>query len=136
MSSPEDRLRERLELEEPVLLEAFPTARIDPASNTVALDGHRLPPGWSHEVTDVLFAFPTNYPAGCPDNVCTRPDLRLANGELPQNNQGTQTHAGRTWLQLSWHADAEGWKPTADPRLGSNLATYLIGALARFEEAS
>lgn len=136
MSSIEDRLRVRLELEEPVLLAAFPTARIDPISMTVTLHDHRLPPGWSHETTDVLFAFPTNYPAGCPDNVCVRPDLRLASGELPQNNQGIQTHAGSTWLQLSWHVDAEGWTPTADPRQGSNLATYLIGALARFEEAS
>lgn len=136
MTSIEDRLRERLELEEPVLLVAFPTARIDQASNTVTLHDHRLPPGWSHDSTDVLFAFPTNYPAGCPDNVCVRPDLRLANGELPQNNQGIQTLAGSTWLQLSWHVDAEGWTPTADPRQGSNLATYLIGALGRFEEAS
>jgi hypothetical protein len=136
VSSAGDRLRERLELEEPVLLEAFPTARIDPASSTVTLYDYRLPAGWSHEVTDVLFGFPTNYPAGCPDNVCVRPDLRLVNGELPQNNQGTQTHAGRAWLQLSWHVDAEGWTPTADPRRGSNLVTYLVGALARFEEAS
>lgn len=136
MSSLEDRLRERLELEEPVLLEAFPTARIDRASNTVILPDHRLPAGWSHEVTDVLFGFPTNYPAGCPDNVCVRPDLRLASGELPQNQQGTQTHGGRTWLQLSWHIEADSWSPTTDPRQGSNLATYMIGALTRFEEAN
>ncbi|HYV00841.1 MAG TPA: hypothetical protein VEM93_00640, partial [Actinomycetota bacterium] len=93
-----DRLRQRLEREEPVLVEAFPTARLDRDSNTVTLLNHRLPPGWSHETTDVLFGFPSNYPAGCPDNVCVRPDLRLASRELPANNQGIQTHAGREWL--------------------------------------
>jgi len=136
MSNPEDRLQERLELEEPTLLEAFPMARIDRMSNTVTLHDYRLPAGWSHEVTDVLFVFPTNYPGGCPDNICARPDLCLANGKPPQNNQGIQTHGGREWLQFSWHLDAEGWTPTADPRRGCNLATYLIGALVRFEEAS
>jgi Prokaryotic E2 family E len=136
MGSPADRLRERLDLEEPVLLEAFPTSRLDRDSNTVTLLGHRLPAGWSHEITDVLFGFPSNYPAGCPDNVSVRRDLRVASGELPANNQGVQTHAGRDWLQLSWHIDATDWAPTADPRRGSNLATYLIGALMRFDEAS
>jgi hypothetical protein len=136
MSIPADRVRERLDLEEPVLLEAFPTARVDRDSNTVTLPGHRLPAGWSHEITDVLFRVPSNYPAGCPDNVCVRPDLRLGGGGLPDNNQGVQTHAGRQWLQLSWHIDPADWAPTADPRRGSNLATYLIGALSRFDEAS
>ena len=136
MSSTDDRLRERLDLEGPVLREAFPAACIDQESNTVTLPQFRLPEGWSHPVTDVLFGFPANYPAGCPDNVCVRPDLCLVNGELPQNNQGIQTHAGRKWLQLSWHIDAGDWVPTADPHRGSNLCTYLIGALTRFEEAT
>jgi hypothetical protein len=102
--------------------------------NAVVLTGHALPPGWSHDRTDVLFLFPDNYPAGCPDNICARPDLRLANGELPGNNQGIQRHAGADWLQLSWHIEGADWRSTADPRNGSNLATYLLGALARFEE--
>ena len=73
---------------------------------------------------------------GARTTFCARPDLRLAGGELPANNQGVQTHAGREWLQLSWHIDSADWAPTADPRRGSNLATYLIGALSRFDEAS
>ena len=136
MGNPAERLRERLDLEEPVLLEAFPTAWLDRNSNTVTLLGHRLPAGWSHETTDVLFGFPPNYPGGCPDNVCVRPDLRLANGELPANNQGVQTHAGRAWLQLSWHINPADWTPTSNPRQGSNLTTYMVGALSRFDEAN
>lgn len=127
---------ERLRLEEQILAEVFPTARLDPATNTVTLPGYRLPTGWSHESTDVLIGFPSNYPGGCPDNVCARPDLRLADGSQPGNTQGVQIQAGREWLQFSWHIDPAGWKPTADPRQGSNLATYLLGALGRFDEAS
>ena len=136
MSSQADRLSERLDREEPLLLKAFPRAQLDRESNMVILSEHRLPPGWSHDVTDVLFGFPENFPAGCPDNVCARPDLTLANGQMPANHQGIQTHAGRDWLQFSWHIDAADWTPTAEPSEGSNLVTYLIGALARFDEAS
>ena len=45
-----------------------------------------------------------------------------------------EVHAGREWLQLSWHIDAADWRPSANPREGSNLVTYLIGALSRFED--
>lgn len=134
MASPEEQLSERLNREEPVLHEAFPNASIDRTANAVILADHALPPGWSHKSSDVAFAFPSNYPSGCPDNVCVRPDLTLANGQAAGNNQGIQTLAGRQWLQFSWHIDGADWVPTADPRQGSNLATYLIGALTRFED--
>ena len=133
MARPDDRLRERLDLERPILAGAFPEAVVDTDSLTVTLPDYPLPAGWSHAKTDVLFSFPSNYPAGSPDNVCARPDLRLEGGGVPGNSQGEHVHAGRRWLQLSWHI-AEGWHPTADPAQGSNLATYLIGALGRFEE--
>jgi hypothetical protein len=134
VATPEEQLAERLDLEEPVLQEAFPNARIDRAANAVILADHTLPPGWSHNTSDIAFAFPSNYPSGCPDNVCVRPDLTLANGQVAGNNQGIQTLAGRQWLQFSWHIDGADWAPTADARQGSNLATYLIGALTRFED--
>jgi hypothetical protein len=134
VNSLELQLAQRLDLEEPVLREAYPNASINRAANAVILLGHHLPAGWSHDVTDVAFGFPPNYPSGCPDNVCVRADLTLANGQPAGNNQGIQTLAGRQWLQLSWHIEGADWAPTAEPRQGSNLATYLVGALARFEE--
>jgi hypothetical protein len=129
-------LRDRLEQELPLLLQAYPTAQLDLDQLVVVLADYPLAPGWSHTTTDVLFAIPANYPAGQPDNVCARPDLTLAGGTPPGNNQGQQTHAGRTWLQLSWHVEPSDWQPTADPADGSNLADYLTGALSRFDEAS
>jgi hypothetical protein len=134
MGTPEDHLAKRLEIEEAVLRETFPNASIDRAARAVIVACRHLPHGWSHDTTDIAFGFPPNYPSGCPDNVCVRPELTLANGQPPGNSQGIQTLAGRQWLQLSWHIEAADWAPTADPRQGSNLTTYLIGALTRFEE--
>lgn len=136
MASPADRFRERLDHEEPLLIEAFPDAAILRKHNVVVLSDYLLPPGWSHSTTDVLIVIPANYPAGCPDNVCARPDLRLADGRMPANNQGIQTHAGRQWLQFSWHINGSAWRPTADPKRGNNLVTYMLGSLTRFEEVS
>jgi hypothetical protein len=129
-------LRIRLEQEGPLLLQAYPTAQLLIDQLVVILPDHPLPAGWSHPNTDVLFAIPANYPAGQPDNVCARPDLTLVGAAPAGNNQGVQTHAGRTWLQFSWHVEPGDWKPTADPAAGSTLADYLTGALTRFEEAS
>ena len=134
MGSAQDRLAERLGQEESLLAEAFPTARLDRESLTVLLPDLPLTDGWSHDSSDVLFAIPSNYPAGRPDNICARPDLRLASGAEPANIMGEHEHAGRRWMQFSWHPDE--WRPTADASRGGNLVNYLIGAIARFEEAS
>jgi hypothetical protein len=130
------RLQERLVQEAPLLRQAFPTATIDAEALIVILTDHRLPAGWSHDHTDVLFPIPPNYPAGQPDNICTRPDLTLASGSTPGSSQGIQTYADRQWLQFSYHVDPTDWRPHADPAAGSNLADYLVGALTRFHEAS
>jgi len=132
----EERLSVRLAEEEVLLRKAFPTVRIDHDALVVILSDHPLRPGWSHELTDILFAVPANYPAGQPDNVCARPDLTLAGGSSPANNQGIQTYAGRPWLQFSYHFEPADWRPTADASVGSNLVEYLTGALTRFEEPS
>jgi hypothetical protein len=135
MSAPE-RLAERLAQEQPLLRQAFPDATLDSEALVVVLRDHPLPAGWSHGQTDVLFAIPLNYPAGQPDNVCARPDLTLVGGATPANSQGIQQHAGRSWLQFSYHIDPSDWRPHADAAKGSNLADYLAGALSRFQETS
>ena len=131
---PDPRLAERLAVEGPLLRRAFPTANVDVEALVVILQDHPLPPGWSHDRTDILFTIPVNYPAGQPDNVCTRADLALAGGGIPTNSQGIQTYAGRQWLQFSYHVEPADWRPAADPAAGSNLTEYLTGALARFED--
>lgn len=134
--TPAERLDARLDQEEALLVEAFPTARLDREAHLVMLPEHPLPAGWSHQLTDIAFIYPSNYPAGCPDNVLARPDLRLATGQAPESNQGVHSYVGREWLQLSWHIDATNWRPAGSVEQGSNLVTYLVGAISRFDEAS
>jgi hypothetical protein len=131
-----ERLAERLAQEESLLHHAFPQASVDSEALVVILHDYLLAAGWSHDCTDVLFVIPLNYPAGQPDNVCARPDLTLVGGSTPGNSQGIQQHAGRPWLQFSYHIDPNDWRPDADVAKGSNLADYLAGALSRFQEAS
>jgi Prokaryotic E2 family E len=126
----------RLEQERALLFQAYPAAIINTETLVVVLPGFRLPPGWSHDTTDVLFVIPANYPAGQPDNVCCRPDLTLAGGSPPGNSQGVHIHDGRLWLQFSYHLEPGDWCPRADASSGSTLAHYLVGALTRFDEAS
>ena len=136
MDAIDRHLSERLAEEMPLLRQAFPNASIDSDAYVVILTAYRLPAGWSHEQTDILFAIPSNYPAGQPDNICARPDLTLMGGVAPGNNQGIQVYAGRSWLQFSYHVEPADWRPSANPAEGSNLTEYLTGALSRFEEAS
>lgn len=131
-----ERLRDRLAQEAALLRKVYPAAVVDADALVVILPAYELPPGWTHHTTDVLFQIPVNYPAGQPDNICVRPDLGLAHGAAPGNCQGLQTHAGRPWLQFSYHMEPGDWQPKADPASGSNLVDYLSGALTRFQEAS
>ena len=135
MDDGEASFRARLDDEELLLAAAFSGIQLDRDNRVVLLPEYPLPSGWSHDRTDVLFVYPSNYPRGCPDNVCTRPDLTLANGQAAQNLMGEVELLGRTWLQFSWHIEGE-WRPTASASQGSNLVTYLFGALHRFDEAS
>lgn len=135
MVSAHDRRRERLEQERPLLVRAFPTAVLDVDNSVVIVPAHRLPPGWSHDETDILVEIPPKYPSTPPDNVCARSDLTLTSGQSPQNNQGYRDIAGRRWLQFSYHVDPSEWRPNADLTTSSTLVDYLHGALTRFEEA-
>jgi len=136
MTADRSRMRERLEAEQALITRVFRTAVIDLDALVVIIKDHPLPEGWSHDVTDVLVVIPTNYPGGRPDNVCARPDLRLADGKTPANTMGEHAYTARNWLQFSWHPEESQWRATNDPAVGSNLLSYLLGAVKRFEEPS
>ena len=53
MTEDEAQLRERLETEQPLVAKVFPSATINPEESVVIIKGHHLPPGWSHEETDL-----------------------------------------------------------------------------------
>jgi hypothetical protein len=73
-----------------------------------------LPAGWSKPSTSVILVAPQGYPFAKPDCFWTDSDLRLANGNLPQNAQPNNPIPGlaEPVLWFSWHVDP--WNPNRD----------------------
>lgn len=73
-----------------------------------------LPQGWSKPQTGIAFVAPQGYPFAKPDCFWTDPDLRLANGNMPQNAQLANPIPGvpDSLLWFSWHVQL--WNPNRD----------------------
>jgi hypothetical protein len=85
----------------------------------ISIPNIKLPAGWSKENTQIKFIAPVGYPLARPDCFWADTDLRLANGNMPQNAQPNATPpvlSGYLWF--SWHLST--WNPNND-----NLLTYI-----------
>lgn len=73
-----------------------------------------LPTGWNKQSTHVSLVAPQGYPFAKPDCFWTDLDLRLANGNMPQNAQINNPIPGvpDAMLWFSWHVDP--WNPNRD----------------------
>lgn len=96
--------------------------RLSNGSHLVTIKGISIGGGWNNTVVDVFFLAPPGYPAAKPDCFWVSPQIRLANGALPQNaNDGTQIPGdptpGRPLTWFSWHLQT--WDPNRD-----KLATF------------
>src|ERR1700733_7447629 len=74
-------------------------------------------PGWNRPAVDILFVAPPGYPAAKPDCFWVSPQLRLANGAMPQNTNDNNpipgdTSPGRPITWFSWHLQT--WDPNLD----------------------
>lgn len=113
------------------LRELYPSARctvIGDGRFLIHIPGVILPAGWSKSITNIWFIAPDGYPGAAPDCFWADPDLRLADGRLPQNSSaqpvpGTTTPA----LWFSWHLGR--WAPTTH-----DMRTYASAMRSRFEE--
>jgi hypothetical protein len=77
----------------------------------------QLQAGWSKPSTRVLFLAPQGYPFANPDCFWTDPDLRLANGQVPQNTQlNPMPGVTEPLLWFSWHLQRP-WNPNRDDLL-------------------
>src|SRR6267142_1022737 len=88
-------------------------------SHLVSVPNVGIPLGWSKGSTEVKFIAPIGYPMARPDCFWTDYDLRLNNGNMPQNtalNQIPNVSSNHLWF--SWHLST--WNPNVD-----NLLTYL-----------
>lgn len=102
----------------------------------VKLPDYKLPSdiGWSKSVTEVVFNFPTGYPAAHPyglyvpsDLSCNGQSAFLAGPQFPPPFEGN-------WSMISW-APLE-WRPTADLVSGMNMLNYIKTFSERFKEGA
>lgn len=95
----------------------------------ITIDAVPLPTGWNKETTSVRFLAPVGYPFSQPDCFWADPNLRLANGLVPQasNDQPIpDINAPGTWF--SWHVQQ--WNPNKD-----SLTTYYRVIEQRLKQA-
>lgn len=112
----------------------FPGCTAQPlpdGSTLVRLPDIPLPPGWSRPTTTVMFVVSPAYPHAQPDCFFADPDLRLANGTMPQNS-GFNPIPGWTQappLWFSWHLTTP-WNSNQD-----TLMTWVGVIRNRLKEA-
>jgi hypothetical protein len=115
------------ELEE--VRERFPNASMRQVSGQwlVSVPDVQAPAGWNKPVVTMHFFVPAGYPHANPDCFYVDSDMRLANGNLPQNSALNQLPESGILLWFSYHL-ARPWKPGRD-RLQTWVSTCL-GRLA------
>ena len=123
----------RVEDEWDDLLSAYPATRHleSPERIEILLN---LDERYSGETCSIAVLIPAGYRAAGPDGFLVPADLRLNDGTaLPTSDAAGLGMPG--WLLVSFHfIDAAGrstWRPTADPKRGDNLLSY-ISAIEAF----
>lgn len=131
-------MRARLQREFELVAQRYGELELTEDVTWVVIKSLTLPAGWSAAVTRLLLMIPAGYPATPPDNFAIEAKIRLANGGEPGNLAGRISHAGREWLQFSWHVvdGVAGWAPHAEIERGDNLLTFVLGVESRLAEAS
>lgn len=111
-----------LEQQFEILKTSVPDAVLQPlqdGSNLISVPNIQLPNGWTKGFTEIKFIAPIGYPLSRPDCFWTDPDLRLINGNMPQNTAPNPIpNIASNHLWFSWHLSS--WNPNSD-----NLLTYL-----------
>jgi len=92
--------------------------KLPDGSHLIVVSAVNLPSGWSKPVVEIKFLTPVGFPFAKPDCFWADHDLRLANGNPPQNTGSNPIpHVGSGHLWFSWHVAT--WNPNCD-----NLLTY------------
>lgn len=94
--------------------------------------------GWNRKETAVAFRAQPGYPAGQPYAFLVPSGLRF-NGGLPQNYQDSVSDKPPfpgDWGQFSWLPDDGQWRPSENPRTGTNLLNFALGFADRFRQGA
>jgi hypothetical protein len=95
----------------------------------VTVPGIRLPEGWSKTSTTIRFLVPPGYPFAQLDCFWADPDLRLANGAVPQNSgYNPIPEAAEQGWWFSWHLTSP-WNPNRD-----TLSTWMNVVIERMRQ--
>lgn len=101
----------------------------------VLIPSYPVPDGWSAREVEIAFQIPLQ-PGQAPYAFCTRPALRLANGEPPDRYNPTATTPwGSDFAQFSW-APLGQWIPKEDISAGANMLNFARSFADRLREAS
>jgi len=72
--------------------------------------------GFNISQSDILLRIPKSYPDAGPDMFWADPNLRLANGQIPQSADQIESYLDKQWRRFSWHRQA--WNPAIDDMHG------------------
>lgn len=123
-------MRARIEQELALLQKFYPDIehRERDGEDWFRLPRYPFPPGWQIgsepvEAEAIVFKIVAAYPTGEPYAFAARAGITFK-GAPPNNaSSGVATPFEGSWQQFSWAPD--GWTPTADPAVGSNLLAWV-----------
>jgi hypothetical protein len=100
---------------------------------------YRFPPGWqigekAIDSAPIVFSLVSTYPGGEPYAFAAPAGINFK-GQPPGNpGSAASPPFEGTWQYFSWAPD--GWFPSADPREGANLLTWVRSFARRLEEGA
>lgn len=128
-------MQERLDQELALLRTRYPDLEYAPAGQWVRIPDYPLGAGWNRAATAIAFQIPVGFPGSPPYSFYV--PSGIAHGGTTPNNYvdpaPNQPPFGGGWGVFSW-SHTEDWRPTADPRTGSNLLNWALGFSQRFQE--
>ncbi len=94
--------------------------------------------GWNRAATAVAFQAQAGYPATQPYGIYVPAGLRFKDAMATnyQEPVANRPPFEGEWGMFSWAPDGGAWRPTTDPRAGTNLLNFAIGIAKRFKEGA
>src|SRR5581483_11707929 len=128
-------MQERIDQELTLLRTRYPDLQYQQDGQWVYIPSYSVTEGWNRATTPVAFQIRVGYPGTPPYAFyvpvgITYKDVRPNNYVEPTPQQPPFPGP---WGVFSW-SHSEDWRPTADPRTGSNLLNWVLGFRQRFVE--
>lgn len=125
-----DRIRQELEM----LRTCYFNLEYCEEGHWVRIPRYAAPEGiWNVSEMEICFQIPKQLPGQAPYGVYVRPKLLLGVGGSPDNyTYPATTPFGDGWGKFSWQL--EPWRPTSDPRTGSNMVNFVRSFAGRLRQ--